>query len=94
MSADLAFVVSELGKECPWTQTITPAQMVAWLRSECDELRDEVVAIEAVGMCVFSGNPTWISKWWRPALHLCLCAGHTKFPWRRRDVCKWHQLII
>ena len=44
----LTSLVSALNDDCPWTATVTPHEMIEWLRSECDEVKEEVCAMEAI----------------------------------------------
>ena len=44
----LSSVVSALSDNCPWTATVTPHEMIEWLHSECDEVKEEVRAMEAM----------------------------------------------
>ena len=42
--AELAHRVELLGRDCPWTAEQTPASVLAFLRSECDELEEALAA--------------------------------------------------
>ncbi len=43
-------MVDSLGDSCPWTASITPMQMIGWLRSELDELAFELQSAADLGM--------------------------------------------
>ena len=45
--ARLASVVKYLEKSCPWTASITPLEMLQWLKSELDEIEKELKLLNA-----------------------------------------------
>ena len=42
-SARLTSIVHELSVECPWTASIRPHDMCKWLRSECNEVEEQIL---------------------------------------------------
>ena len=50
--ASLEELCDTLSQECPWTQSIAPADMLVFLESECREVRAELEQCENMGMTV------------------------------------------